>query len=188
VANFEPKYDDAQREAIERAYVDEQLRPSLIVQLAAMGELKHEGQPVSPFEIPYNSARYIGDRAKKRREGKLASALVNLPPRDAIETMRRRFASMIDHELSRYEKARCKPNAKPSTTKDLDVLLRLIRLVREFAALPGPEDMRLPRKPGERLEDGSQPPEGTLRQNELTRQILRAGTAGYAPANGAGQN
>jgi hypothetical protein len=72
-ANFELKYDDAQREAIERAYVDEQLRPSLIIQLAAMGELKHQGQPVAPFEIPYNSARYIGDRAKKRREDGISS-------------------------------------------------------------------------------------------------------------------
>lgn len=56
--------------------------------------------------------------------------------------------------------------------------------------MPGPDETRLPRQPGQRLEDGSQPPEGALRENELTRQILRAGNATssvYAGTNGSEQ-
>ncbi len=191
MANWQPKYDDAQRGAIEQAY-QEGVRPvSLICRLAATGELKHEGQAVPSFEIPGTSARYIGDRAKRRREGKLSSELMRLPPKDAVEALRRRMVSLEDHELKRYENRVYKRDAKPQTTKDIDVLTRLARLAREVAAMPGPDETRLPRKPGQRLEDGSPPPEGALRENELTRQILRAGKAtstAYTGTNGSEQS
>lgn len=174
VAGWQRTYDESQRAAIEQAYLDGMRPVTLICRLGAAGELKHEGQQVAPFEIPVTSARHIGKRAQKRREGKLATELGDLQPKDAIEALRRRLLSLVDHELSRVEKEALKASAKARTPKDIEFIIKLTRATREAAALPGPDDTRLPRKPGQRLEDGSQPPEGTLRENELTRAIVSA--------------
>lgn len=98
MAHWQPAYDDAQRGAVEQAYLQGVRPVSLICRLAAAGDLRHEGEGVPPFEIPQTSAAHIGKRARKRREGKLPSALLNLPPRDAVENLRRRLMSFTDHE------------------------------------------------------------------------------------------
>lgn len=173
MSQFPAKYDDDQRAAIVQTGVDRGVRPiRRIAEMAAAGELSYEGESIAPFKIPEPTVRDIIDRAKKRREGKLVTELAARPPRDAIEVMRRRFFSLADHELRRIE-ATHKRTKKPI---DARLTAQLIRIVRETAALPGPGESRLPRKLGDRADDGGQPTTGPL-ENSLAQPILRAASS-----------
>lgn len=173
MANWQPTYDDAQRGGVEEAYLRGVRPVRLICELAARGELSSGGEPVPAFEIPGTSARYIGDRALRRRQGDFATKLAKMPARDSVELLRRRYLSVIDHELARIERQAAKRDSKPV---DAVFLIKLARLTRELAALPGPDEQRLPRKLGERPGDGTPQRERPL-DNDLSRQILRAAGA-----------
>lgn len=162
-------YDDAQRGGIVEAGVDRGVRPiSRICRMAYAGELTFEGDQIPSFQIPDASARAIVEKARKGREGRNLSDLAAKPPKDAIELLRRRFLNLIDYELTRVEKQAKRKNSKPI---DAALVRNLVRAGREAAALPGPEDKRLPMQPGSNT--GAGRTEGQTRDS-LGGSILNA--------------
>src|SRR5438128_11729572 len=91
----ERKYTDEQREALAFAYEDRRIRPArLVVDLAARGELEHDGARLDPFETNANTVRDCARDLRNRRAGETSSQLAHLEPRDAIEALRRRLVNM----------------------------------------------------------------------------------------------
>jgi hypothetical protein len=143
------KYNDAQREAVAIAYEDKRVRPAgRVAEMAARGELQApNGDMLEPFEIRADAVRTYGARLRRGRRGELKAGLTNAPPRDAIEALRRRLISAADDALKRSER-RLRSNS--ITTKDVEMARQIARLIREAAAIPGPEDPR-PVKPGQKI-------------------------------------
>ena len=140
---FVEKYTDAQRDAAAHAYEDRGIRPySRVSQLAAAGELTHNGQKLDPFEMPPNTVADLVRKLRRRRRGEQTSQLAQQPPRDALEALRRRLINLADRELAHEEKR------KPGDVEP-EKLRQLVRVARELAALPGPGDPR-PTAPGQR--------------------------------------
>jgi hypothetical protein len=119
MGGFVQKYSDDQREAMVSAKVDRGATYPRIVELAAAGELtRSNGEKLAPFEI---TAMYAGDIIRgeiRRRTGKAATDLAKLPPRDAIEALRRRLLSACDHMLT----ATAKREAKAIRAGDMALL------------------------------------------------------------------
>lgn len=173
-------YTEQQRTAIEDAYLDEGIRPARrIADRAARGELRCDGEPVAPFRTSESSVRDLARRARKRRAGRLQSKLAELPPRDAVEALRRRLLSLVDHELTRVEREQKRRGSKPISGERLR---QIARAARETAALPGLDDPR-PRAPGAHVPEAGGKLDGATRGG-LAAAVLRAhNNRGIEPVN-----
>lgn len=171
MSQWTPKYNDQQRSAIEHAYCNKLIRNmSLIQRLAEAGELVYEGQNVPPFEIPHASVRQIIKKEEKRRSGLLHTELARKPPSDAVEIIRRRLVSLMDHETTRMEKAQ---NKAPNVPLDAEHLRKLGRAARELAALPGPGERST--TPGANIPGQGQPQgESRAKPTALAGQLMSA--------------
>src|SRR4051794_21078015 len=123
---FEEIYTDEQREAMAEAYEDHRIRPaSKVVQLSEAGKLP---AGIGPFRV-HGGANTVRDMARKlrqRRAGQLASVTAKQNPRDAVEALRVRLLSAIDHELARVEREQKKRSGKadPEELRQLGRALR----------------------------------------------------------------
>jgi hypothetical protein len=109
--------------------------------MAAAGELHYDGQRLEPFETNEGTVRDLARNLRLRTiGGKRATPLENRPHRDAIETLRRRLITTADVLLRDLERQ----SAKAPGTVNLERLRQIARMVREAAALPGPDDPRPP--------------------------------------------
>lgn len=188
MSKWTARYTDEQRAAIEHAHLENHRKVADIVRMAAAGELKHNGETLDAFEIPYQSASHIAKRAKRAREGNARSSLAALPPRDAIDELRRRLLSMADHETKRVQ---AQLNARKPTPMDAELLRKLARATREIAALPTPDQARTPLAAGQYTpgagRDNRAPDTPTTRDN-LAGAILKAQHTDLALAPGAAQS
>lgn len=137
---FTAKYTTQQKDACVSAVLDKGVKPyTLVAKLAAEGALTGE-----PFNIdPLYIGRLARD-AKRRRLGLNATKLEALPPRDAVEVLRRRMLAIAEHHIDRLERKDKANKLTPKETADV------IRVLRELAALPGPDQAR-PVKPGAKI-------------------------------------
>jgi hypothetical protein len=143
MAAFQAKYTAEQREAIASAVIDRGASAPRVVELAAAGQLTDShGAALEPFTVPANTVRSEARKAKNRRQGKAVSELAQLPPRDAIEALRRRLINAADAMLAQELKR------KPAD-RDPERLRQIGRCVREFAAIPGPKETA-PKRPGQK--------------------------------------
>lgn len=144
-AAFEEVYTDEQRDAMAEAYVDRGIRPARkVVELAEAGQLV---DGLEPFKVGGGdgTVRDLASKLKKRRAGKLASDVAKQPPRDAIEGLRVRLVSAIDHELTAIERAQ--RNARGKAAIDPERLRQVARAVREAALIPEPGKVAPPATP-----------------------------------------
>lgn len=141
---FEAKFSPEQRDAVAHAYEDRRIRPARrVAQLASLGELTtSDGTILPPFKISIDYIRDLAADLRRRRLGHKTSQLAALPPRDAIEHLRRRLVNAADAELQTLERQ------KPGT-RDLERLRQIGRLIREAQAIPPPTEPRPP-APGAR--------------------------------------
>ncbi len=141
VSTFQANYTDRQRDALACAVVDRGIKPArVVVALAEKGELE-DGLP--PFKV-VGGAATVRDFARKlrmRRAGEVKSELAKKPPADALEALRQRMIAAGDEHLA--EGARRRKAGRHDPEYDRQVA----RLLREIAAIPGPNDPRPP-KPG----------------------------------------
>lgn len=182
---FDSKYTEEQRRAIEYAYLDAAIRPATeIPRLAAAGQLVWQGRPVEAFAIPYATALEIGKAEERRRTGRAHSRLVNQPHNDAVETLRRRMVSLLDHETNRLEREQRKAQNKPI---DAEQLRKVGRALRELASMPKPGTRGV--RPGSGARSGEPTGEGPAKDNSMAgalRAALRGGAHG-ATARGDAQ-
>jgi hypothetical protein len=162
---FSKVYTDAQRDALAEAVVDRGLRPAQVVELAAAGELRHAGERLAAFPANVNSVRDYARKLKARRAGRTSSGLDDQAPRDAIETLRRRLVNAAEQEIAAEER-------KPRGKRSLERLRQCARLLREAAALPGPDDPR-PTQPGQKI-PGTQKVAGGKTTGGMAGAILSA--------------
>jgi hypothetical protein len=101
---FSSKYSDEQRAAVVAAFVDGGSTAPEIVDLASAGSLEHDGEQLAAFEMPASTVRSLARDARRRRSGAMRSDLANAAPADALEDLRRRLVSAIDHELRQVER------------------------------------------------------------------------------------
>jgi hypothetical protein len=139
------KYSREQKEAAALAYVDRGIRPARrVVELAAAGELEHNGEKLPAYDITADMVRHSGAQLRKQRLGQARSPVADLPRRDGVEIFRRRLASYIDHELMRLERAQRKSRSDPKTA------ITIAQLVKTYAAIPDRDDPRPP-APGQKI-------------------------------------
>lgn len=143
---FEAVYTDAQREAMAEAYEDHGIRPA--AKVAVLAEAGKLPAGLEPFEVKGGAAtvRDCARKLRNRRAGRLASETAKRPPRDAIESLRIRLLSAIDHELAQVEGDQRK-RGKDAKPVDPERLRQLARALREAAAIPERTDPTPP-KPG----------------------------------------
>lgn len=147
MAPFTPVYSDEQREAVEHWLLDRGATVPRVVQMADAGELLHQnGKRLARFKLNAHTARDMKRRAAARRAGKVTADLAKMPPRDALEALRRRLVNASDTLLSDWEK-QAKRDPKSA---DPERLRQIARAAREIAALPGPGEGRTP-KPGAKV-------------------------------------
>jgi hypothetical protein len=164
--SFAAVYTPEQREAMAVAIVDRGIKPARrVVELAAAGELTLDGRTLAPFATNENTVRDCARNVRKRRAGELKSDYATMPPRDAVEAMRRRLLSLADRELAVAE------SKKRGTVKQ-ELLRQIARTVREVAAIPGPDDPR-PAQPGQR-KPGTGEHEGGRTSGGMAAAILGA--------------
>lgn len=146
-------YSDQQRNALRYVFFVKGItNMAQIGRLANAGELVFEGRDIPAFPIPAASVRDIINQEKRKRLGKQHSDLVAKPPGDAVETLRRRLTSILDHETARLEKWQEK-NTK--TPVDAEQIRKLARAVRELDALPGPGERSTKTAPGRGAQQGN---------------------------------
>lgn len=173
MSKWTPIYSKLQRAAIEHAYCHLRIRPaSLIGRMARAGELELDGERVPAFEIPDASVRYIGKAADRRKAG-LAAPDRDAPPRVRADRMRRRLEALIDQELTRLETATRRKKREDRDPLDGEHLRKIARALRELSTIPAPDELRLPRTPGEHAGVGVSKPDGTTR-DDMAGSILRA--------------
>lgn len=168
---FEAVYTDAQRDALAIAYEDRRVRPArLVVDLAERGEL---AEGLEPFKVHggVNTVRDFARKLRVRRAGEHSSALAKQPPRDAIETLRRRLVTVCEETLTALEKQ------KPEQ-RDVERIRQLGRAIREAAAIPAPTDPPPPR-PGHTGKDQT-----TGRTEGVTRGGIAGGVLAAAHREG----
>ena len=101
MSRWDAVYTDEQRDALAHAYLDRGIGSmAQVARLARAGELVYNGAQVDAFDVPDGSARDIIRKAEQRRAGD-RSALADKPPRDAVETIRRRLVGMLDADTER---------------------------------------------------------------------------------------
>lgn len=146
-------YSDEQRNALRYVFFIKGItNMAQIGRLANAGELVFEGRDIPAFPIPAASVRDIINQEKRKRLGKQHSDLVAKPPGDAVETLRRRLTSMLDHETARLEQWQEK-NTK--TPVDAEQIRKLARAVRELDRLPGPGERSTKTAPGRGAAQGN---------------------------------
>jgi hypothetical protein len=118
-----------------------------VVALAAAGTLVHpSGARLAPFDTTENTVRSVARRARRAEGTALATAeAVDLPPRDAVERLRRQLVTAIDTELTRIEIEQDEGRSVGG-----EALRQVARAVRELACIPGPSEPRPP-APGAKL-------------------------------------
>jgi hypothetical protein len=174
-------YSEEQRSAIERAYCELRIRPlARIVRMAAAGELSTQpgAEPLEPFTIPYSSARSIGQAAERRKLGRVSHELARKPPRDRAQTLQLRLTGVVDNELAYLERMQARKGRK---ALDWEQIRRAARALRELATVP--DEMRLPREPGQPRRDGTTPEGATA--DSLAGRILAASDASMSPTTRA---
>jgi hypothetical protein len=178
VTGWTPKYDNAQRGAIEYAYAELRVRPaSRIVAMAAAGELRdgEEGERIPAFEVPLSSAVNIGKLAERRRAGQIRAKLKDKAPRDRAELLQARLTCVIDLELERLER-----RLKAGQEVDPDRFRGLARALKELATIPDPQERRLPRALGESSEHSRTDSHAST--DSLAGAILAASDASVSPS------
>jgi hypothetical protein len=159
------RWTDEQRSAVAVAVVERGLSAATVAALAAAGDLKGaDGNRLEPFPMPATSVRTYVARYRKKRAGGVDSPLAELPHRDAVEQVRRRFANVIAAELEHLE-------AQKAGKRDLERLRQLKRAAREWAALPDRTEPR-PVKPGARAEGKRQGAETKPGPDTIAGRIL----------------
>lgn len=173
MSKWTPIYSKLQRAAVEHAYCHLRIRPAtLIGRMARAGELQLDGETVPAFEIPDASVRYIGKAAERRKAG-LAAPDSGLPPRVRADNMRRRLEALIDQELTRLEVGSRRKRREDRDPLDGEHLRKIARALRELSTIPGPDELRLPRTPGDHVAPGVSKPDGPTR-DDMSGSILRA--------------
>jgi len=163
---FQTVYTSTQREALAVTYVDRKVRPARrVVDLAAAGSLELDGVTLEPFKTNENTVRDEARKLRNRRAGKVKSEVAAMPPRDAVEALRRRFVNVLDAELEAVEN-------RPRGKRDPERLRQIARALREVAAIPGPTEPR-PVKPGQK-NPGTQTTNGGTTKGGLAGAILAA--------------
>lgn len=146
-------YSDEQREAIRHAFFVRGIENMAQVgRLARAGELILEGRDIAAFPIPDASVRDIINQEKRRRQGKESSALLSKPPGDAVDVLRERLTSVLDHETARIVRDQGK---SPRAPIDAEQVRKLARAVRELEALPGPGERSRKPAPGRGAAQGN---------------------------------
>lgn len=170
---FKRKYTAEQREAVAIAYEDRRIHPyRRVVDLAAAGDLEHNGVKLEPFTIPKSTVSSEVARLRRRRAGEVTSQLSGLPPRDGIEVVRQRLLNSADAMLQVEER-------KTPEQRNPGRLREIARMMREVAAIPGPGEPRPP-APGQKV--NGQRDGGETRGGEGSRIL----TAHRATAEGSG--
>lgn len=174
-------FNDVQREAVAVAFLDRRIRPAqAVADLAARGELPGpDGEPLEPFEVKADNVRTWAARLRRGRAGKLKSGLTDAAPKDAIEALRQRLVSAADDALRRTERRLRAPSCN---AKDIEQARQIARLIREAAAIPGPNDAR-PVPPGAKVPGAGGKSNGDRTQGGLAGQILSSHRGGpvYTP-------
>lgn len=156
---FEKQLEPFQRDAAARAAADYGLDTAEVVRRAAAGTLKSpDGEVLEPFTITHDYVRHLKSALVRARQGKTASPLAKLPPKDAIEALRARLMNLADHELAYLERQR-------TGRRDMKRYVEVCRCVREAAALPVPKDE-------------PQPAPGAGAKSEREEGATRSGNAG----------
>lgn len=145
--SFSSKYSDEQRAAVVAAFVDGGSTAPAIVDLASAGTLEHDGEQLAPFEMPASTVRSLARDARRRRSGAMRLDLANAAPADALEDLRRRLVSAIDHELRQVERRQSAGKAVKGAGEELR---QLARAYRELASRTGPVGSR-PAAPGAKV-------------------------------------
>ena len=102
---FHERYTEEEREALASAYTDRGIRPARrVVELAAAGELEHNGERLPAFEANESTVRGLASGLGRRRAGQLTSQLSTAAPRDAVEALRRRLVNLADARLGEMER------------------------------------------------------------------------------------
>lgn len=174
------KYSDAQRLAAAHAVEDLGLTPAEAVAAASAGRLTYDGKQLPAFDMPRTSAATYARRLRERRLGEATGDMAQQPPRDAVETLRKRLVNLADRELGALERSK-------TGSVDPERLRQTARAVREIAALPGPTDPT-PAAPGART-NGEQ--HGGQTRGGLAGPLLkdhRATTGRGGRVNGPEQN
>lgn len=179
MADFERKYSDAQKGAIQEAWGDRGVRPAKRISAqAAAGELTYLGELVPAFAVPDTSVREIGGKYLRRRERAARDALAGQAPRDTVEAIRQRIAVALDVQLGNIERLQARGKFERVSVNELQ---QIGKALRELAALPGPSnEPAQARRPGARDVDG--------RQDGRTRTGLAAQLLGVKPAKRPAQN
>src|SRR4051812_37997039 len=103
MSTFQADYTDEQRDALAEAYEDRGIRPAhRVAALAEAGELK-EGLAAFKVKGGANTVRDMARRRRNQRAGRITSELAQMPPRDAIEALRRRLVNAVDAHLAESE-------------------------------------------------------------------------------------
>src|SRR3954449_11898117 len=101
---FHERYSEEEREALAAAYADRRIRPARrVVELAAAGELEHNGQRLDPFEASESSVRGLASKRSRRRAGQVPSRLAAVDPGDAVEVFRRQLVAVAEHGITQLE-------------------------------------------------------------------------------------
>lgn len=172
------RYTQWQREAVASAYTWTSATAGRVAELAARGELKHPTEALlGPFVIPASTVRSLARRARLREAAALAAtALVDKPPRDAVECLRVQLLLAIESEIRRIEVEQGEGQAVSG-----EALRQVARAIRELASIPGPNGPRPP-APGAKLNgvrDGSET-RGGLAGKVLTASLAHSPHTPYA--------
>jgi len=170
------KYSAGQREALAVAFEVRRIRPARrVVEMAAAGELEHNGVRLEPFEANEASVRGYAAYLRKRRAGQLSSPLEDASRRDAVERLRVRLVRAADAELRSIERRQREGVPVPG-----EEIRQVARAAREIASLPGLDDPA-PVAPGLRTPGTGQKESGTTRGG-LAGQIIAAAKRGRESA------
>lgn len=161
---FEKQLEPFQRDAAARAKADYGLAAPDVAARAAEGRLKSpDGELLEPFTITAEYVRKLSSDLVRGRQGKNASPLSKLPPRDAVEALRVRLVNLADHELAFIEKQR-------TGKRDLTRMRDVIRCVKEAASIALPKEQQA--RPGEKV--GGQAVAGERTRGGATGSLLAA--------------
>jgi hypothetical protein len=136
---FDEKFSDEQRDAAAHARADLGLKLREVCERAAAGQLEHRGRKVEPFKISPEYVRDLAVALARRRIGKAASKLADLPPREATDILWQRTVACADALLEDYEKT---VHKRPSQAevKRLREIVDVIRYLRQIT--PGERTTR----------------------------------------------
>lgn len=126
-------YTPQQHEAM--AVNAEKMTAQQVVELAAAGKLVLNGEPLPPFKTTRSTVSTVKGRRRRRRAGEAKSELANVPARDGVEELRRRYLAAADHEMKLVEELQ-----RAGERVNLEQLRQVGRVVLELSRIPGPSD------------------------------------------------